>query len=333
MVYNISMVIIRIEENEKNQRLDRFLRKYYRNAPLSYIYKLIRTAVKVNGVRVDEKTKLCQGDEISIDISKKEEKDFFSVKHIETARKQFGIAYEDKNILVVEKPFGLLTHGTRQKEKDTLTNQVIGYLIETGEYSPDNERIFSPSPVNRLDRNTTGLVIFGKSAEAVRSLSRMFREKISIRRYYLAIIHGEIQKPMLLFDRMYKDKSENIMKTKIATCEKPETIMETQIFPLKTVKGYSLVEAELLTGKTHQIRAQLAKAGYPILGDRKYGSVESRQIDARIPKAKAQLLHAWRIVFENCFPPLEYMVGKEIRCELPKDMKKIETALFKEHKN
>ena len=330
MVYNISMVIIRIEENEKDQRLDRFLRKYYRNAPLSHLYKLIRTAVKVNGARVDKKTMLSRGDEISIDISEEEEKGFIPVKRIETARRQFDIAYEDKNILIVEKPFGLLTHGTRQEQKETLTNQVIGYLIESGNFHPDREKIFTPSPVNRLDRNTTGLVIFGKNAEAIRSLSQMLRENNCIRRFYLAVTHGEVSESMVLMDRMYKDRSENIMRINRSARGKPELVMRTQIAPMAITKGYSLIEAELLTGKSHQIRAQLANAGYPILGDRKYKYAGNRQTYAKIPMPKGQQLHAWRIVFRNCITPLEYMEGKEIRCDLPKDMKKIKAILFKE---
>lgn len=329
MVYNISMIIIRIEENEKDQRLDRFLRKYYRNAPLGHIYKLIRTAVKVNGTRVDKKTKLSRGDEISIDISEEEEKGFISVRRIETVRRQFGIAYEDKNILIVEKPLGLLTHGTRREQKDTLTNQVVGYLIETGDFHPHRERIFTPSPVNRLDRNTTGLVIFGKNAEAIRILSQMLRENNCIRRFYLAVTYGEILESMLLVDRMYKDRSKNVMRINRSAKEKPELLMRTQIVPMMITKDYSLIEAELLTGKSHQIRAQLAKAGYPILGDRKYKYTENRQTHAKIPMLKGQQLHAWRIVFRNCIYPLEYMEGKEIRCDLPEDMKKIKAILFK----
>lgn len=324
------MVTIRIGENEKDQRLDRFLRKYYRNAPLSLIYKLIRTAVKVNGVRVDKKTILCQGDEIFIDISEKEEEGFLSIKRVETAQKQFGIAYEDQNLLVVEKPFGLLTHGTKKGEKDTLTNQVMGYLIENGDFSPDREKIFTPSPVNRLDRNTTGLVMFGKNAGTVRALSQMIREGNRIRRFYMVITHGEIKEPMLLMDRMYKDKSENKMRIDRTKRKKPKSVMKTNIFPLKTSGGYSLVEAELLTGRTHQIRAQLANAGYPILGDMKYGKPEVHLNKEIITRVKAQQLHAWRLAFEKCISPLEYMTGKEIYCQLPKNMSRIKTILFKD---
>ncbi len=326
MVYNILMKI-QITENEKDQRLDRFLRKYYRNAPLSYIYKLLRTSVKVNGRRVDQNTKLALGDEVIIDIPESEEKEYLTREKPKTAKRQFKVAYEDENILVVGKPFGLLTHGTRDEQKETLANQVLGYLIDSGAYRPEEEKTFIPSPANRLDRNTTGLVIFGKNAAALRCLSRMLREKGHIHKYYLAILHGEMKDSMRLLDRMQKDKVANKIRIKTGD-EDSGKLMETLVKPLKVANGYTLAEAELLTGRTHQIRAQLAKAGYPILGDRKYGKPESYTTRNRKPVVKAQFLHAARLVFDDCHPPLEYLKGREISCELPDPMKDAVSSLF-----
>jgi 23S rRNA pseudouridine955/2504/2580 synthase len=316
MVYNVSMIRIKITENEKEQRLDRFLRKYYRNAPLSYIYKLLRTGVKVNGRRVPENTKLAEGDELIIDIESEEEKSYLARKKPLNANKDFTVAYEDENILVVEKPFGLLTHGDSNQRKETLANQVIGYLIETGSYIPRNERTFVPSPVNRLDRNTTGLVIFGKNADALRSLSQMLRDKDGIRRYYLALVHGELKEAMFLRGTMEKDESTNLVRIKGAQ-EESGKIMETRVVPLGSARGITLVEVEILTGRSHQIRVQLAEAGFPIVGDPKYGSWKA---DARIKGGlsfKAQCLHAGRIVFENCSPSLGYLKGRELHSKPP----------------
>ncbi len=316
MVYNVPMITIKITENEKDQRLDRFLRKYYRNAPLSYIYKLLRTGVKVNGRRANGNARLVLGDELIIDITEEEEKPYLAREKIKTAKREFKIAYEDENIIVVDKPFGLLTHGTSEEQKDTLANQVIGYLIDKGDYDHRRERTFLPSPVNRLDRNTTGLVIFGKNAEALRVLSQMMREKGRVHRYYLALLHGKMKEPVTLSGRMEKHRASNTVRIKY---NEPESgkLMETKAMPIDISEDYTLAEVELITGRTHQIRVQLAEAGHPIIGDPKYGDPKA---DARIKgkfHAKAQCLHAWRLVFGDCLHPLEYMSGKEIKSESP----------------
>ena len=158
------MIKITITENQGNQRLDRFLKKYFDRAPLSHIYKLIRKDVKVNGKRQKEDTMLAAGDELTIYLSEEDAKALQTVKKHVKAKRQFRIAYEDENILVCEKPFGLLTHGDHTEKKNHLANQVVDYLIQTGAYQPRLEKTFTPAPANRLDRNTTGLVIFGKHA-------------------------------------------------------------------------------------------------------------------------------------------------------------------------
>ncbi len=332
MMYNVPMIRVKISENEQNQRLDRFLKKYYRNAPLSYIYKLLRTSVKVNGKRAAQNTRLVLGDELTIDISKEEEDAYLVREKPRTSKRQFQIAYEDVNLLVVEKPFGLLTHGTREEAKETLSNQVLGYLIDSGAYSSASEKTFVPSPVNRLDRNTTGLVIFGKNAEALRSLAQMLREKGFIRKYYLTIVHGEMKETMALHGRMEKDTAAN--KIRISDRETGSgKLMETRVTPIETAGGYTLVEVELVTGRTHQIRAHLAGIGYPIIGDRKYGDEKTNRKLPRRLSLRAQFLHASRLVFENCIPPLEYMSGEELRSDLPAEMKAVRTALFRDGAN
>ncbi len=327
MVYNISMIKLEISANEGNQRLDRFLKKYYRNAPLSYIYKLLRTGVKVNGKRVDQNTRLVAGDQLTIDISEEEEKAYLVREKLQTKKRQFQIAYEDENLLVVEKPFGLLTHGTMEEGRETLANQVLGYLTDSGAYNPEREKTFVPSPVNRLDRNTTGLVVFGKNAEALRSLSSMLRERGYIRKYYLTVVHGEMREAVTLHGRMEKDRVTNKIQIRDKDTASGKS-METRAQPLKTSNGFTLVEVELITGRTHQIRAQLAKAGYPVVGDRKYGDSKVNARMARDHSLKAQFLHAYRLVFENCLPPLDYMSNKELLSQLPPPLKAIETELF-----
>lgn len=323
------MVKITVEKNEDNQRLDRFLRKYMKSAPLSLIYKLIRKDVKVNGKRAREDYVLAGGDEIVIYMSPEELDGYRVRKEAVRSRRQFKIAYEDENILAAEKPFGLLTHGDRTEKKNHLANQVLSYLMEKGEYDPRTERTFTPAPANRLDRNTTGLVLFGKNGEALRELNRMIREKGYVSKYYITIAKGNVRGPLILRDRMEKDSAANIVRVKDEG-EEGGKLMETIARPLANVPGYTLLEVELITGRTHQIRAHLARAGHPIIGDAKYGNPQLNRMIEKKYGLSTQFLHAYRLYFEKGSGILWYLAGTEIRSELPENLKKIKEDIFNE---
>ncbi|HYE69527.1 MAG TPA: RluA family pseudouridine synthase [Anaerovoracaceae bacterium] len=321
------MIKIIISENEENQRLDRFLKKYFKNATLSYLYKLIRKDVKVNGKRAAIETILALGDELSIYITEEEASAFQEKKTLSHAKKQFKIAYEDENVIIVEKPFGLLVHGDKTEKKNTLANQVAGYLAEKGEYAPGREKTFVPSPVNRLDRNTTGLVIFGKNNRALQSLNQMIRERGYVRKYYMTVVYGEMKRNLQLKDKMEKDEKTNTVK--VLDLESGDgKVMETIAKPLKTAKGYTLVEVELVTGRTHQIRAHLADAGFPVIGDVKYAiKGQNKKIEQKY-KLSTQLLHAYKLCFDGGIAPLEYMKGIEVKANLPANFEEIKDDLF-----
>ena len=321
------MIKITITENEENQRLDRFLKKYFKNATLSYLYKLIRKDVKVNGKRAAIETILALGDELSIYITEEEASAFQEKKTLSHAKKQFKIAYEDENVIIVEKPFGLLVHGDKTEKKNTLANQVAGYLAEKGEYAPGREKTFVPSPVNRLDRNTTGLVIFGKNNRALQSLNQMIRERGYVRKYYMTIVYGEMKRNLQLKDKMEKDEKTNTVK--VLDLESGDgKVMETIAKPLKSAKGYTLVEVELVTGRTHQIRAHLSDAGFPVLGDVKYARKgQNKKIEQQY-KLSTQLLHAYKLCFDDGIAPLEYLKGMEIKANLPMNFEAIKDGLF-----
>lgn len=321
------MIKLIISGNEKEQRLDRFLKKYLKNASLSYIYKLIRKDVKINGKRGTIETMLCEGDEISLYIGEEELEKLTQSKKLIRSKKQFNIAYEDENILIAEKPFGLLTHGDSTEKKNHLANQVISYLIEKGDYVPRLERTFVPSPVNRLDRNTTGLVLFGKNNKALQTLNKMIRERGYINKYYLTIVAGNLKKELILKDKMEKDEDKNLVKV-LSLDDEEGKIMETIARPLKYNNGYTLVEVELVTGRTHQIRAHLSKAGYPIIGDIKYGRSDINRKIEREFNLTTQFLHAYRLSFIGAEEPLEYLVGKNIKAELPVNLEKIKNSIF-----
>ena len=211
---------ITITANDAGRRLDRFLRKYLSNASLGEIYKLIRKDIKVDGKRRDQSYMLNEGEVITFYVSD-EALDALTGAAGKTgmasgvhggktgkAKRQFRIIYEDANVLVAGKPFGLLTHGDRFEKKNHLANQVKDYLIEKGEYVPAREKVFSPAPANRLDRNTTGLVLFGKTSAALKALNMMIRDDLTDK-YYLTIAHGIIEKPLILRGNLTKDEDLN----------------------------------------------------------------------------------------------------------------------------
>ena len=296
-----------IEENDAGQRLDRFLRKYLSRAPLSSIYRMIRKDLKVNGKRSKRDMMLECGDELVIYLSDEKIAEFTKAREPVKARRQFGIAYEDEHVLIVDKPAGLLTHGDRSEKKNTLVNQVCGYLQQEGCYDPSKEKVFRPSPVNRLDRNTTGLVIFGKNAEATRALTGLLRERDGVRKYYRTIVCGRVEEEQTIEETLLKDEDRNLVqvvagqedqsggndhKTDGAKGRKSISIVR----PISSGDDFSLVEVELVTGRTHQIRVHMAHTGHPLAADPKYGDPA---VNAGLKREglTSQFLHACRLEF------------------------------------
>ncbi len=323
------MIRVEIGKNEQNQRLDKFLRKYLENAPLSYIYKAIRKDVKVNGKRCKEDTMLALGDEVTLYIQDEDIRKFQRKQRTSRAKRQFKVAYEDENIICVEKPFGLLTHGDSTEKKNHLANQVVDYLIEKGDYNPRLEKTFTPAPVNRLDRNTTGLVLFGKTNAALQSLNQMIREKDKISKYYMTIVGGQLKKELHLRDKMVKDR--NLNKVTVLPMDQEGRDMETVVRPLLRCAKYTLVEVEIITGRTHQIRAHLAQAGHPVIGDAKYGDRKVNHTVRERFNLNTQLLHSYKLSFSGCSGELAYLNGLVITAELPDDFMRIKNQIFEQY--
>lgn len=321
------MIVLKINENDGGQRLDRFLRKYLVRAPLSAVYKIIRKDLKVNGKRAKNDTVISAGDEIALYISEGQLEEFTRPLKKRGAKRQFGIAYEDENILVADKPWGLLTHGDSTEKKNTLMNQVCGYLQEKGEYDPSKEKTFAPSPVNRLDRNTTGLVLFGKNAESLRILTRLIRERRSVAKYYLTIVSGNLRGSMILEDYLIKDRETNTVQVTAKSDDGEGKRSVTEVTPVYGNGKFTLVEIKLLTGRTHQIRAQLAAAGYPLVGDAKYGETG---VNRKLKKMDltTQLLHACKLTFEDMPAELDELDGLEVKAPIPEAFARIGRELL-----
>jgi 23S rRNA pseudouridine955/2504/2580 synthase len=286
-----------VGEDGGGRRLDRYLKKYLRGAPLSFIYRIIRKDVKVNGRRAAADRLLAAGDTVEIFLPDAQIEGFVPPAREAKAKRQFTVVYEDEDVLVVNKPFGLLTHGDETERKNTLANQVVSYLIESKVYNPLRQRAFTPAPANRLDRNTTGLVLFGKTLAGLQGLTAAMRGD-GLEKTYLTVVKGRMKGPLPLRNRMVRDREKNV------TVVLPEGAdgglsMEMVAKPAGFGKGYTLVEAQLVTGRTHQIRAQLAEAGYPVIGDRKYGDAAANRAAQERFGLTTQLLHARRLMVRD----------------------------------
>ncbi|MCT4619997.1 MAG: RluA family pseudouridine synthase [Marinisporobacter sp.] len=320
---------INIGKNEENQRIDKFLRKYMAKASLSFIYKMIRKKnIKVNKKRTENQYILKEGDRIQLYLSEETIEGFIEKKEIKKVEKSFEVIYEDKNILLVEKPQGLLVHEDLKENTNTLVNQAIKYLYDHKEYDPDVEKTFVPASVNRLDRNTSGIVMIGKNNETLQNLNEMIRQKNYVRKYYLTIVKGKLTGRKELKGYLMKDEKTN--KVKISDSKKQGAKEIHTIYRMLQTNGqYTLIEVEIITGRTHQIRAHLSSIGHPLVGDFKYGNMKINQLFKKRFGLTHQFLHAYKISFEKCIRNLDYLKGKSFCSDLPQSLEKIKIDLFK----
>jgi 23S rRNA pseudouridine955/2504/2580 synthase len=284
-----------ISKNDADQRLDKFIHKSVPLLPQSLLYKYIRTKrIKVNSKRAEISTRLHEGDTVEMYINdeffEKSEKQYDFMK----APKLGGILYEDENIMLLDKKAGVLCHPDDREYIDTLIGRVKRYLYEKGEYSPDAENSFTPSLANRIDRNTGGIVMAAKNAESLRILNEKIKNR-ELHKYYLCVVVGTPPKKSgILTGYLVKDEKSNTVKVLKSPAENAKTI-KTKYTVLDSLDGLSLVDIELLTGRTHQIRAHMASVGCPLLGDGKYGNNKTNK---KFGGYKKQLLYSYRLKFD-----------------------------------
>ena len=283
-----------VTKNDAGQRLDRWLGKTLPLLPAPLAQKYIRLKrVKRNGKGAKRDDRLVEGDLLQLYIND----EFFDAPAPENAflsvfKPQLDIVYEDEHILLVNKRPGLLVHPDQGEYVNTLITHIQAYLYQKKEWDPRQEHAFTPALCNRIDRNTGGIVIAAKTAEALRIMNQKIKDR-EIEKYYLCAIHGRMDPPEgRLEGYLSKDESKNqvtVHKTPVPGGRTAVTLYKT----LETRNGLSLVECELVTGRTHQIRAQFAAAGHPLLGDGKYG----RNRDNKRYDRKFQALWSYKLVF------------------------------------
>ncbi len=319
-----------VKELEAGQRLDKFLHKYLKEAPNSFLYKMMRKKnIVLNGKKVSGNEQIKEGDSIKLFLSEETidkftgqpSKDVLTAPYIKAYSELNGIQVvsEFKDVLFINKPAGILSQ--RAEGTDLSANEwLIGYLLDKGEITTEELQTFRPSVCNRLDRNTSGLLVCSKTLLGSQNMAAILKDR-SLHKFYRCLVHGKCELDGVYEAFLYKDEKNNKV-TVYNDFEQVPANLNTKVKSIKTgvkpVKYYNNnncteLEIELFTGKTHQIRAQMEKLGYPLIGDVKYAGKESKT------KTQGQMLHAYRLVFPEMMEGLAYLSAKEIICEKPKN--------------
>ena len=288
------MLKFTVGKNDAGMRIDKLLAKLMPTMPRSLMYKYIRQKdIKLNGKRTEISYKPVEGDIITAYVP-----DEFAAKvapkyDFMSAPNLLNIVYEDENIILTDKPQGLLVHPDKDEYRDTLISRICRYLYDKGEYDPATENSFTPALANRIDRNTGGIVIAAKNAESLKILCEKIKNR-ELDKRYLAVVHGILKKKEgLLEGYLFKDEKANQVFIKKAKTNNTKSI-KTKYRVLKEKDNLSLIEVELITGRTHQIRAHLASINHPLLGDGKYGSIRE---DKKIGFNR-QALYSYMLTFK-----------------------------------
>lgn len=302
-----------INQNESGQRLDKYLAKYLNKATKSFIYKMLRKKnITLNGKKANGSERISVGDEITFWLSDETINKFNQVE-VKVHGYNFEILYEDAHVLLINKASGVLSQKANDKDM-SLNEEIISYLIDSKQLSFKDLETFKPSVVNRLDRNTSGIIAAGKTLAGSQALSRLFKER-GVGKYYRCIIKGDISKAEKACGFLIKDALAN--KVSIHKAAKNGAYIETWYEPVNSNGKYTLLNIRLITGKSHQIRAHLASMGFPIVGDHKYGDALINKYFLQKYHLKHQLLHSYRIEFPELDGVLKELSGQAFIAGLP----------------
>ncbi len=293
---------IKITNNEEGQRLDRFLKKYLNKANQSFIYKMIRKKnIKLNDLKAEPESVLKKDDIVQLYLSDDTIEKFREKKTLMETEIHFKIVYEDDNILIVNKPIGLSSQPDEISSRN-LVDEIKMYLDAKEE---NISFTFKPAVCNRLDKNTSGLVIAAKNYDTLKQTNKAIRER-NIKKFYMAKVHGIIKQNLELKDYLIKDEYKNMVKIVKEDSDNAKEIV-TYARPLRTEGSFTWLEIEIETGRAHQIRAHLSSIGHPVAGDKKYGRKDNE---------KFQVLHAYRLVLGGYEEELSYLNGMEIKSDI-----------------
>ena len=313
-----------IQKSEDGQTLEKYIQKLLVSAPMSFIYKLFRKKdVKVNGHHEDRKFIISENDEVAIYIKEEQFEEFLKDKTFQPNDKiKDWIVYEDNNVLFINKPKGLLVQKSAPQD-ESLDQLVCEYLMAKGEYDPEKEKAFQPGPAHRLDRNTSGMVVFGKNHQSLELLFELFKNHDLINKHYLALVVGQVEKEKGTIDAPLKKDEEKNMVFVARNGKTAKTVYKL----VKRFKDYSLLDITLLTGRTHQIRVHMAYIKHPIVGDSKYGNFEINRLFKQKYGFDSQFLHAYKIGFGDLPEPLTNLSRKEFTAEPNEGIANILTML------
>lgn len=302
---------IKIGKNEAGQRLDKFLFKFFKEAGSGFIFKQLRKKnIVLNDKKATGKELLELDDSVKIYMKDETIAKFKGDSSFEMTSSDIDVVYEDDNVIIVNKPAGVLS----QKADDndiSINEMIISYLLEKGSLTETDLETFKPGICNRLDRNTSGLVIAGKTLKGLQVMSDMIKNR-DVDKYYLAVVNGTVNEGMDIDGYLVKDEKTN--KVTISKEDNGGDKIETSFEPIDYGEGVTVLEVKLITGKTHQIRAHLGSIGHPIIGDTKYGD---KLANKKYSKIKSQLLHAWILKFNDLPVGFEGLANREIMADYP----------------